>query len=165
MFFLLTLTNLVHFLDAKKNERPPKENRDRNKFFEVSSPIMPRCLHQWATASRKIGQHFDQNQRARPGVPQGYCLPEPALFVNHADETVGQAYLTTYLKLRPLLIYRVTNMGINATLSGPEWRKVLGLEVHSSKAGSRTAEVRNKLVTEMQQSLSGSSLVRCYYTG
>lgn len=131
--------------------------------MEVSSPLVPRTLAPWATASKKIGQHFDQNQKSRQNIRRGYFLPEPALFVNHAEDTVGQGYMAVYLKMRPLLIYRISSMGSAAMLSPPEWRKVLGLELHSSKAGSRTAEARSKLIMEMQQSLSGSSLVCDYF--
>lgn len=149
----------MNYLDSNNRAPKPKIRLDRNKFLEVSSHLMPHLLHQWAAASKVFGQSFDQNQKSRPGVRRGYVLPEPALFVNHAEDTVGQGYMAMYLKLRQLLMYRVGSMGMAAMLSGPEWRKVLGLEVHTSKAGSRASETRKKLIAEMQQSLSGSSLV------
>lgn len=107
---------------------------------------MPCLLHQWAAASKAFGQSFDQNQKACPGVPRGYVPPEPALFVNHAEDTVGQGYMATYLKLCQRLMYRVGSMGRAAMLSAPEWRKVLGLEVHTSRAGLRMSEARRKLL-------------------
>lgn len=115
---------------------------------------MPHPIPSWTRASKLVGCDFDQNQRARPGVPRGYFLPEPGLFAGSKDLNARNAYILTYLKLRDVLLHRIRSLSVVDCLKPhTEWRKIIGLERHTGEYA------RNKLVTELQTSINDSTLV------
>ncbi|KAJ3898183.1 hypothetical protein F5879DRAFT_995056 [Lentinula edodes] len=139
--------------------KPSSNHRkDRNKFMEVTSPLLPNSIPDWVVASEHVGKGFNQNQKARSGVPRGYFLPEPALFANHSSDMSRQAYFSTYLKVREIILYRLRTLGASTCLkSSGEWRKLLGLELHGLKIDTKCASTRQKLVNELQQGLEMSN--------
>lgn len=90
-----------------------------NRFIPFESPIMPNAIEPWTTASRTIGETFDNNQVERPGVSRNYVLPEPYLFAGHSDEGARQAMLKTYLKVREVLFYDILTRGAHNCLRSP----------------------------------------------
>ncbi|KAJ3757805.1 hypothetical protein EV360DRAFT_83679 [Lentinula raphanica] len=142
---------------SKQKSSQSKGQQGRNKFLEVSSPLMPPSLPSWTRASKKIGSTFNPNQHARDGVPRGYILPEPAMIANLSAEETRQAYLVMYLKLRDFLLYRIHKLGVvDALLSADEWRKVLGLERIPVTNGTRSAMERNKVLETLRAASDGS---------
>lgn len=127
---------------------------------------MPDSLGPWVLASKSVGQQFDMNQRARPGVPRGYVLPEPALFANHKHESSRQSYLKTYLKLRDVLMYSITSLGALASMKSPsDWRSMLALELHGTKEDGKQAQFRRKIRDDLAAVASkiGSSFVCTHF--
>ncbi|KAJ3757395.1 hypothetical protein EV360DRAFT_71186 [Lentinula raphanica] len=133
-------------------------DRGRNKFEPVSSVIMPPSIPAWVEASRKVGEHFQDSQSPRKGVPRGYLLPDPCM-LGAMDPKLSQSFLKMYLKLRRLLHYRLRKIGIvSASLSNSEWRKILGLGTLKETVGTKTSEARAVLVKILQQTSSESGL-------
>ncbi|KAE9388849.1 hypothetical protein BT96DRAFT_1025289 [Gymnopus androsaceus JB14] len=127
--------------------------QDRSKFLEIDSTIMPRPIPAWSRASKLVSRDFDQNQRARPGVPRGYFLPEPGLFAGSQDLNAQNAYISMYLKLRDVLLHHIRSLSMVGCLkTHAEWRKIIGLERHTGEY------MCNKLVAELQTSLNDSTL-------
>lgn len=162
---LILETSITPFnLDPKNFRSKPSSNhrKDRNKFMEVTSPLLPNSILDWVAASEHVGKGFNQNQKARSGVPRGYFLPEPALFANHSSDVSRQAYFSTYLKVREIILYRLRTLGASTCLkSSGEWRKLLGLELHGLKIDTKCASTRQKLVNELQQGLEMSNSLVC----
>lgn len=142
-------TNVSRTSGKRKAAAPER----RNKFIPLDSPLMPIELESWTTASRMIGQTFDNNQPERPGVSRNYVLPEPYLFAGHPDPGARQAMVKTYLKVREVLLYDVLTRGAHNCLKSPaDWRRMMGLELHGQKSDKETREsrLRKKLRVDLQ---------------
>lgn len=121
---------------------------------------MPPSLSAWAKASREVGADFNDSQPPRSGVPRGYVLPDPEM-LGGMDAKLFQPFLKMYLRLRALLHYRLHKVGVNvATKSNAEWRKLLGLGTFKQTEGSKASQDRQKLLSEFEESLNGSGMVR-----
>ncbi|KAJ3833142.1 hypothetical protein F5878DRAFT_665911 [Lentinula raphanica] len=142
---------------SKSKQRISKQiDHGRNKFEPVSSFIMPPSLPAWVEASRKVGEHFHDNQSPRKGVLRGYLLPDPCM-LGAMSPKLSQPFLKMYLKLRRLLHYRLRKIGVvSASLSNAEWRKILGLGTLKETAGTKSSEDRVTLVKILQQTSSES---------
>lgn len=160
VYFCLMI--LIWVTDPKQGK---KGGTSRNKFMQVSSPLMPKSLKGWQQASELVGRDFNQDQPSRRGVPRGYFLPEPAILANHSDDRTRQSYFLTFLKLREVLYYRIGASGPMQCLQSPsEWRSILGLELHGSRTDSRAADSRRNLVEKLQESLrSSTNLVHIHF--
>lgn len=144
-------------LSAASEKRKAEPTERRNKFIPIQSPIMPVELQPWITASRMIGETFDNKQPERPGVPRKYVLPEPSLFAGHSNEGARQAMLKTFLKVREVLYYDIFTRGAMSCLKYPaEWRRMMGLELHGQKSDKDTHEsrLRKKLRMDLQMAAS-----------
>lgn len=107
----------------------------------------------------EVGRTFDHNRHPTAGIA-GYVLPDPALFAGNEDNGARQAYLKTYLKLREVLLYRISNMGtLNCLKSTNDWRRLIGLELHGTRTDSRAAGKRAELIADLQRSLVANSVV------
>ena len=100
-------------------------------------------------ASEHAGRGFNPNIPVRDGFCRGYIFPDPNLLAGHQNPSSRAAYFTTYLKLRQLLIYRLSQAE-NNDFSVGTWRKILGLELH----GTRTDTTSGKLRREVQETLA-----------
>ncbi|KAF8867901.1 hypothetical protein CPB85DRAFT_1169993, partial [Mucidula mucida] len=115
------------------------------------------ALRIWAQASTVIGASFNQSQKSCLGVSRGYILPDPILFANHRNKTLRQAYFTTYLRLRPVLLYYIRTLGVTRCLmSSSEWRNILGLELHGSRNDTKAAESCCQIQADIQASLNSA---------
>ncbi|KAJ3746907.1 hypothetical protein EV360DRAFT_89979 [Lentinula raphanica] len=153
-----TTTRHKPYPKQKKTPASKKVDRGRNKFEPVSSAIMPSSIPAWVKASQEVGRDFRESQNARLSVPRGYVLPDPGM-LGGMDEKLYQPFLKMYLKLRPLLHYRVRKIGaLNAGLSNGEWRKILGLGTFKESDGTQASKDRAKLIEDLQESLNGSGL-------
>ncbi|KAJ3833209.1 hypothetical protein F5878DRAFT_665846 [Lentinula raphanica] len=143
-----------------KQTKPSAKQVDhgRNKFAPVTSMIMPPTISVWVKASQEVGANFRDSQPARSGVPRGYVLPDPSM-LGGMNAKLYQPFLKMYLKLRPLLHYRLHKVGvISASLSNAEWRKILGLGMLKSTDGTQASKDCANLVQALQETLNGSGL-------
>lgn len=147
--------------DSKPDRDSSKQvNRGRNKFDPVVSPILPSPLSAWVRASKEVGANFNDSQAPRSGVPRGYVLPDPEM-LGGMDAKLYQPFLKMYLRLRPVLHYRLRKVGISvAAKSNAEWRKLLGLDTFKQTEGSKASQDRAQLLREFEHSLKGSGMVR-----
>ncbi|KAJ3718784.1 hypothetical protein C8R42DRAFT_643851 [Lentinula raphanica] len=136
----------------------PKKNRSqsgqstpsRNKFEQIESSLLPPAISTWARASSNVGKDFNHEQPLREGVSRGYPLPDAVMLANLSEGT-RQGFLSMYLKLRELLLYRLQKLGMTASfMSNEDWRKILGLEYLRSKEGTQAAKTRQTLVNMLQ---------------
>lgn len=89
----------------------------------------------------RVARDFDHQRHPAKDIPSGYVLPEPAVFANHQDDEARQMYMKTYLKLREVTMYQIANTGVFRSLRRPaEWRALLGLELHGSRAALEAGE-------------------------
>ncbi|KAE9389076.1 hypothetical protein BT96DRAFT_1003610 [Gymnopus androsaceus JB14] len=120
---------------------------------------MPTSIHSWVSASKMIGQFFNNSQPQHQGVPHDYILPEPALFANHKVESSHQAFFKMYLKVHEVLLYDIATCGVIACLRSPkDWRRMLGLELFGQKdTGSLESNKQKRLHANLQSAASASS--------
>ncbi|KAG7087206.1 hypothetical protein E1B28_013187 [Marasmius oreades] len=78
---------------------------ERNKFVDIESPLMPRAIKPWAAASQSAGVGFDPNTPPLNGRDNRYALPDPNIITGTANAVTREAFLRTWLKLRPVLLY------------------------------------------------------------
>ncbi|KAK1227008.1 hypothetical protein PQX77_009970 [Marasmius sp. AFHP31] len=135
----------------------PSTNSDRNKFVDVASPIMPPPLPAWARASAQAGAGFDPNTRPPPGLNNGYALPDPSIIAGTKNEATQAAFITTWLRLRTVLLYRLQSPTF-APLKPKEWRVVLGMEIHGQKAHTQAAQSRNEIEKMLQECLDSGDM-------
>ncbi|KAL0573871.1 hypothetical protein V5O48_008073 [Marasmius crinis-equi] len=121
---------------------------ERNKFLEVDSPIFPSRLVNWASACAMAGEGFDPNASAA----QGYALPDPAFIAVSANEKTVAGFLTTWLRLRQVLVYRLMSPTFRP-LPTRDWRSILGIEMHGLKADTRAATKRREQEQMLQKCL------------
>ncbi|KAJ3766472.1 hypothetical protein FB446DRAFT_708600 [Lentinula raphanica] len=134
-----------YFKQKIRNKRKHQHQRKLTAAETSSNPSpLLSCPHPSLLGSR----------RAR----KGYVLPDPGM-LGGMDEKLYQPFLKMYLKLRPLLHYRVRKIGaLNAGLSNGEWRKILGLGTFKESDGTQASKDRAKLIEDLQESLNGSGL-------
>ncbi|KAL0063028.1 hypothetical protein AAF712_010051 [Marasmius tenuissimus] len=135
----------------------PNANRDRDKFVDVVSPMMPPPLPVWARASVQAGAGFDPNLRPPPGLNNGYALPDPNIIAGTRNQATQAAFITTWLKLRPVLLYRLQSPTFGP-LKPKEWRVVLGMEVHGQKPNTQAAQSRNDIEKMLQECLDSGDM-------
>ncbi|KAK1234652.1 hypothetical protein PQX77_002145 [Marasmius sp. AFHP31] len=135
----------------------PSANNDRDKFVNVASPIMPPPLPAWARASAQAGAGFDPNTRPPPGLNNGYALPDPNIIAGTKNEATQAAFITTWLRLRAVLLYRLRSPTF-APLKPKEWRVVLGMEVHGQKAHTQAAQSRKEIEKMLQECLDSGDM-------
>ncbi|KAG7091643.1 hypothetical protein E1B28_010664 [Marasmius oreades] len=80
---------------------------EQNKFVDVESPLMPWDIKPWAVASQSAGVGFDPNTPPPNGRNNGYTLPDPNIIAGTANEITCEAFLRTWLKLCPVLLYQL----------------------------------------------------------
>ncbi|KAF9012295.1 hypothetical protein BDZ89DRAFT_1142897 [Hymenopellis radicata] len=88
---------------ATKRLRPyqkPKSSKtlstptERNKFVDVTTPVMPRGLPAWVEASRKAGKNFNTQQIPPSGIDNAYSLPDlNTLVVKNETTSTSFIYL------------------------------------------------------------------------
>ncbi|KAK1234307.1 hypothetical protein PQX77_002490 [Marasmius sp. AFHP31] len=125
---------------------------ERNKFVDVVSSVMPVTLPTWGAASSQVGQHFDPNTPAIRGAHPGYALPDPNFVAGTANEVVRAQYVTTLLKLRPLLHYRLRSPTFSP-LKPQQWRSIVGMEAHSTQTGTRVDARRIAMASMLKECL------------
>ncbi|KAL0057492.1 hypothetical protein AAF712_015862 [Marasmius tenuissimus] len=132
-------------------------NNDRDKFIDVESAIMPPALRVWAEASRRAGAGFNPNTPPPAGRNNGYALPDPNIIASTRNEKTQAAFITTWLKLRQVLMYRLQSPTFTP-LKVKEWRSVLGLEIHGLKAGTEAAKAREEQQKMLQSCLKSGNM-------
>ncbi|KAJ8085059.1 hypothetical protein PM082_003838 [Marasmius tenuissimus] len=153
-----------------RQKKPPKKSRDkpysnparsepqkRNKFVDVQSPLMPKSLPAWKAASEAIGSSFEDKMPSLPGLDDGYAVPDPNIIVGGLNETAKVRYVTTTLKLRPLLLYRLRSPTFRPYRTR-EWRGAVGIEAHPLKGDSRTGKRRVKMIEVLKECLASGNL-------
>ncbi|KAK1216265.1 hypothetical protein PQX77_021101 [Marasmius sp. AFHP31] len=135
----------------------PSANSDRDKFVNVASPIMPPPLLAWARASAQAGAGFDPNTCPPPGLNNGYALPDPNIIVGTKNQATQAAFITTWLRLRAVLLYRLRSPTF-APLKPKEWRVVLGMDIHRQKAHTQAAQSRNEIEKMLQECLDSGDM-------
>ncbi|TFK59653.1 hypothetical protein BDN72DRAFT_725271, partial [Pluteus cervinus] len=143
-----------HVDPHRRTDVKPPGDPGRNKFIQVSSPILPPALPQWATALEI------SNPLALPSVHShvnptdlGYLFPEvPGLAVAKRYEDM----LKFWLRHRDMFLYRMTSQDSSALpVPAGEWRDILRLEIlGSGTAGTKNAERLTKLTATLQNCLS-----------
>ncbi|KAJ3780132.1 hypothetical protein GGU10DRAFT_381130 [Lentinula aff. detonsa] len=122
-----------------KQHRPPvkQPHTERNKFEPVISSAMPPSIPAWVKACKQIEHGM----------------------LGSMDTKLRQKFLRMYLKLKPLLFYRIQKIGmVESLLSTSLWRKVLGVESLGVTNGTRAAETCQSLIHELQTTLMSSNL-------
>ncbi|KAL0564799.1 hypothetical protein V5O48_017240, partial [Marasmius crinis-equi] len=95
------------------------------------------------------GHHrFDPNASAA----QGYALPDPAFIAVSANEKTVAGFLTTWLQLRQVLMYRLMSPTFQPLPTG-DWRSILGIEMHGLKADTRAATKHREQEQMLQKCL------------
>ncbi|KAF9019595.1 hypothetical protein BDZ89DRAFT_1139238 [Hymenopellis radicata] len=124
------------------SSRPPQKqkqgNQDRNKFLDVSSPLVPRSLPEWMRASRDIGQSFDQNSRSNPKVNRGYALPDPGFIATMTNSAISSPMFEP--------------------LSPTSWRDLLGIDSFGNKPDSFVSQRRNDVQTKLMDCMKAGKL-------
>ncbi|KAK1215779.1 hypothetical protein PQX77_021589 [Marasmius sp. AFHP31] len=134
-------------------------NNDCNKFVDVDSPLMPPALKVWAEASQSAGSDFNPNTPPPTGRNNGYALPDPSIIASTKNEPMQAAFITMWLKLRQVLVYRLQSPTF-VPLRAKEWRSVLGLEIHGLKAGAGAAKARDEQQKMLQSCLQSGNMGR-----
>ncbi|KAK7045508.1 hypothetical protein VNI00_007340 [Paramarasmius palmivorus] len=136
----------------KGTSTPPPSNR--NKFEDVPTNIVPAAYPTWLQASSHVGKGFNPNAH-RDSV--GYILPDPSLIAAAGLEsqnfTIRNSYLDTWLKLRPVFLYRI-NTSDNKPLKTGVWRTIIGIRAlgfHHKKAKSIKEDVESMMEKILSQ--------------
>ncbi|KAL0059091.1 hypothetical protein AAF712_014192 [Marasmius tenuissimus] len=135
----------------------PNANNDQNKFIDVASPMMPPPLPVWARASAQAGTGFNLNMCPPPGINNGYALPNPNIIAGTRNQATQAAFITTWLKLRPVLLYRLRSPTFEP-LKLKEWHVVLGIEVHGHKPNTQAAQSQNNIEKMLQECLDSGNM-------
>ncbi|KAL0059302.1 hypothetical protein AAF712_013950 [Marasmius tenuissimus] len=146
--------NPIQTSNAPSRSNP---NNDRNKFVDMDSPLIPPALKVWSEASRNAGNGFNPNTPPPTGHNNGYALPDPNIIASTKNEPTQAAFITTWLKLRQVLMYRLQSPTF-VPLKAKEWRSVLGLEIHGLKAGTGAAKVREEQQKMLQSCLQSGNM-------
>ncbi|KAL0564174.1 hypothetical protein V5O48_017880 [Marasmius crinis-equi] len=139
--------------DKDASKGPPQ----RNKFLDVETEYMPPPLLNWMSASEAVGQMFDSSLPAPPNRNNGYALPDPNILVGTKNEAARTRYITTWLKLRPVLLYRMRSTTFEP-LRTSKWRSVIGIEAHPTKAETTVGKMRAKMEDMLKKCLVSGGL-------
>ncbi|KAL0057271.1 hypothetical protein AAF712_016092 [Marasmius tenuissimus] len=155
---------------SKSTGKPPKktcgepyskpacsEPQKCNNFVDVQSSLMPKSLPAWKAASEAIGVTFEDKMPLLPGLEDGYAVPDPNIIVGASNETAKVRYITTTMKLHPLLQYCLCSSTFRPYRMR-EWRGAVGVEAHPSKSDSRTGEQRMKMLDVLKECLLSGNL-------
>ncbi|KAL0572514.1 hypothetical protein V5O48_009456 [Marasmius crinis-equi] len=126
---------------------------DRNKFVDVQSQLMPPALKNWAKAAQDAGAGFDPNV----SDPTGYALPDPNFIAGMQNTVTQAAFVTTWLKLRPVLLYRLQSPTFDL-IPTKKWRVVLGLEVYGHESNTVAAKKRKEQQEMLQKCLDSGGM-------
>ncbi|EEB94373.1 hypothetical protein MPER_06825, partial [Moniliophthora perniciosa FA553] len=107
---------------------------------------MPPALYQWKKAALAAGEGYNHNDY----TPAGYALPDPNIIAATNNPVTRAAFFTALLKLRPLLLYRLSSPKFKP-LSVNQWRVVLGIEVHGQNEKKPAFQRRQELQTLLQE--------------
>ncbi|KAL0568378.1 hypothetical protein V5O48_013609 [Marasmius crinis-equi] len=137
---------------ASKKESTATATIERNKFIDVDSPFMPRTFSTWAAASVAVGETFDLNIAPPAGRNTGYALPDPNILVGTKNEGARIRYVTTWLKIRPVMLYRMRSPTFEP-LKTSDWRSILGMEAHSTKTDTVVGKRRSEMQAMLRECL------------
>jgi len=132
---------------AAKPPQKRKENRDP--FRDYQSPLLPpsKCL--WSAALQKVDRSTSNIVRGAQEHPEFKCyaLPDPHLMVTPQDDTKKTAYLLTWLRARPSLLYQLQQQRC-LTQKLQFWREFLELLGRNSgrNDSSHAARIRKSIV-------------------
>ncbi|KAK7029038.1 hypothetical protein VNI00_014748 [Paramarasmius palmivorus] len=111
-----------------------------NSFLPPSSPLMPPCIESWRSALAHLAHH-DQSLPPPDGVNRGFVLPPAEMFITTGNPTTATALFRNWLKLREVLIYR-----LSATMdryTKKQWRDMLTFdEGNEMRPETRTGKRR-----------------------
>ncbi|KAL0573814.1 hypothetical protein V5O48_008141 [Marasmius crinis-equi] len=130
----------------------PAAPTERSKFLSVDSPLLPPPLPAWKTASDNVERSFDPKTQPLAGIDHGYALPDPNAIVGTANKAAKARYITTVLKLRTLLHYRLRSPAFRP-LKPREWRSIVGMEAHPTKAHTLVGNIRTNMADELKSCL------------
>ncbi|KAK1219196.1 hypothetical protein PQX77_018092, partial [Marasmius sp. AFHP31] len=136
---------------------PHPDPQKRNKFIDVDSNLMPKCLPAWKAVSEAIGASFEDKMPSVPGLDDGYAVPDPNVIVGTSNESAKVRYVTTTMKLRPLLHYRLRSPTFRPFRTR-EWRGAIGLEAHPTKSETKTGGRRANMVETLKECLASGNL-------
>lgn len=123
----------------------------RDKFVEVESLFLPPAMPIWANALKGVDRSSSRLVQIRKAEAHygHYALPEPALFVSPASDEKKAAYLLTWLRARPALLYRLVKQQPTA-LSNQTWRDFLEMGRNPAIGrGTKSAKSRDLICRVM----------------
>ncbi|KAF4614093.1 hypothetical protein D9613_007477 [Agrocybe pediades] len=97
----------------------PRGDHGRNKFLDITHPLLPPMHRSWSTALLLV------NQTKAFSTQLGYAFPEPGLFVSFPDDSRRALFFYNWVKYRPILIHRM--MTFPCPIRGQVWRTLLNL--------------------------------------
>ncbi|KIJ92392.1 hypothetical protein K443DRAFT_649489 [Laccaria amethystina LaAM-08-1] len=130
----------------------------RNKFLEMSSPLLPPAIAVWSDALAAVDTSPKNliNKTSSP-TDGGYAFPDPGLFVGCTSEEKTTQYLHKWLRLRNAFIYRLSTASSSAQpLKGQVWRDLLNSSDTKQPSGSQSTKASQR--AEMLQELLGACL-------
>lgn len=101
--------------------------------------------------------HDLKRHKPPQGMQRGYALPDPNVIASVERDTTRGEQITMYLRLRPLLHYRLQSPAFQP-LTAPEWRRVLGLELHTSSRDGWAAQIHAQVKADLSRCLTEGNM-------
>ena len=126
-----TANSILTDAQNKKGKGPAQPQAGRNKFEDPVNPIYPPAIPSWSLALLNVQQG---TTRFKPGTSNetdtGYVFPEPAGFITLDSDDRRRSFFRSWLKLRPLLIFRMSSEDFEQAkpMKAQAWRELLGLD-------------------------------------
>ena len=121
---------------------------------------MPLGIAAWTSALLAAGEGYDPMHPPLGGVDNGYALPDPNVLAGIGNDVTRGAFFTTWLKLRPALLYRLRSSAFRP-FKASQWRRILGLEIYGTKSESTHAGKERELFSSSR--LCWPSALTDYY--
>jgi hypothetical protein len=152
------LTTYVLLTNISLADHRSAKGAGRNKFLEMSSPLLPPAISVWSDALAAVDTNPENiiNQRSSP-TDGGYVFPDPGLFIGCATEEKTTQYLHQWLRLRSAFMYRLSTASSSAQpLKSQVWRDLLNFSDAKQPSGSKSTKASQR--TEMLKELLGDCL-------
>lgn len=146
--FLMQRQIFMYILDTKQPLQA-NINGGRNKFADLSSPIVPPAIPVWQDALSSVDINpVNIVYKTRPHN-SGYVFPDPGLFVGASNAERQAKYLYHWIQHRMEMIYRLTSAQSSArSIPSQLWRDLLnfGAEASVGEAHTKAAKHHQQII-------------------
>jgi hypothetical protein len=141
------------YLDNSATSQRSAQPPPRNKFDAVENTFSPAALPIWRQALKDLGDEISPTDvpKPLPGLNLGYWYPEHGMLISLQNDEIIVTYLTFWLHLKELMLYRVSHPSLSGQILAKAWKTMFSLCL-PRRGSSRSAHQEN--TNEILQTLS-----------